>query len=335
MNTDETVGEHLLHHGHPHPHFHHRGRHWASNRTLHVAVAYSNTSRWRTRRELFEKFRQEMHRTPNVMLHVGELAMKDQPFEVTDPGHHLDHQFRGTSVLWHKERILNRVIETFPKDYEYGAYIDADCLFTRYDWAIEAIQKLQIYDWLQLFSTYSNLGPNHQVLNTTPSCVKRHTDNASKPKNYITSATGLAWAWRRDAFDKVGGLMDRCILGSADWHMALGLIGEVDNSNEVRSIKGPYADYLRAWQARASREIRQNVSCIENHAVHYWHGPKVKRRYGERWKILQQFEYNPWVDVYPDWQGMLQLTNEKPRFRDAIRLYFSERDEDSTELDPQ
>ena len=330
----DPTSDSLLHHRHPHPQFHPRGRQWAGDKVIHVAVAYSNTSRWRARRELFEKFRQEMQRTPNVVLHVGELAMKDQPFEVTEPGHHLDYQFRSHSILWHKERLLNRVIEQFPKDWEYGAYVDADVLFTRYDWAIEAIQKLQIYDWLQLFSTYSNLGPNQQVLNTTPSCVKRYLDNAAAPRNYVVSATGLAWAFRRDAFDKCGGLMDRCILGSADWHMALGLLGVVDTSPEVQAIKGTgYAEYIRAWQVRASREIRQNVSYVENHAIHYWHGPKAKRKYGERWKILQQYEYNPWVDVYTDWQGMLQLTPEKPRFRDAIRLYFQERCEDSIELD--
>jgi hypothetical protein len=56
---------------------------WADDQTLHVAVAYSNPCRWRTRRELFENFRRHVAGLPNVRLYVGELAYGDRNFEVT------------------------------------------------------------------------------------------------------------------------------------------------------------------------------------------------------------------------------------------------------------
>src|SRR5260370_1321719 len=45
------------------------------------------------------------------------------------------------------------------------------------------------------------------------------------PFGLAPGATGGAWAWRRHAFNTVGGMLDTCILGSGDWHMAFALIG--------------------------------------------------------------------------------------------------------------
>ena len=320
-----------LPHGHPHPDFHPRGLKWAADQTLHIASAYTNPSRFHTRRRLMNNFRHVISGMPNVVLHVGEATYGDLPFEVTDPNHPYDYQFRGKSVLWLKENILNLVVQKFPKDWKYGAYIDTDCTFTRYDWALETIQSLQHYDWIQLFSQYSDIGPNQELLGTGPSCVKRHLDNLGVPRSYTKGATGLAWAFTREAYDKAGGFMDRCILGSGDWHMALGLIGEPDRSPEVLEMKGPgfrYSEYIRIWQDRANKAFKHNIGVLDNYAVHHFHGPKVLRQYGERWKLLQVNNYDPYVDVFPDRQGLLQLTPEKPRLRDSIRRYFSIRNED-------
>ena len=318
-------------HRHPHPNYHHTGSQWSADQTLHVAVAYTNPKQYQSRRKLFSNFRQSMSRTPNVVLHVAEATYGDLPFEATDANHPTDYQYKAKSVLWLKENLLNLAVQQFPKDWQYGAYIDGDVTFTRYDWALETIHQLQHYDWMQLFTHYTNLGPNNEILSTSPSCVKRHLDNLGAPRNYTRGATGLAWAFTRQSFDAVGGFMDKCILGSGDWHMALGLIGEPDRTPEVTELEGDaarYSEYIRIWQDRAGKAVRGNVGVLENYAVHHFHGPKDLRHYGERRKILQVNGYNPYVDVFQDWQGLYQLTPDKPRLRDGIRRYFSARSED-------
>ena len=50
-----------------------------------------------------------MRASPNVVLHVGELAYGDGPFEVTGDGLN-DVRLRTSHVLWHKENILNLVV---------------------------------------------------------------------------------------------------------------------------------------------------------------------------------------------------------------------------------
>src|SRR5947209_8766473 len=104
-----------------HPDVHRPWSEWSETQKLHVATPYSNPFRWRTRRELLNDFRRHMAQSPNVVLHVGELAYGDRPFEVTgqDPN---DVQMRTGHELFSKENIINLAVQRFPPDWQYGAY---------------------------------------------------------------------------------------------------------------------------------------------------------------------------------------------------------------------
>ena len=91
-----------------HPKVHAAWSEWSEQQTLHVATAYSNPFRWRTRRELVQDFRLHMSASPNVVLRIGELAYGDRPFDVTTADS-LDVQLRTSAELWHKENILNAI----------------------------------------------------------------------------------------------------------------------------------------------------------------------------------------------------------------------------------
>ena len=319
-----------------HPDVHQPFSQWSEDATLHVACAYSNPLRWRTRRVLMNDFRQHMQASPNVVLHAGELAYGDRPFEVTG-NYSGDVQLRTIHELWHKENILNRVINTFPSDWKYGAIIDADFHMTRRDWALEAIHQLQHFDFVQLFSTYADLAADYVPYRVMPSFAWNYqkgpqTVGACGPYGSAgPGATGGAWAFRRSAFDTVGGLLDVCILGSADWHMAFGLIGKTNPAPEATRCSTPYMKTVERWQDRAS-VLTRNIGCVENHALHYFHGSKTQRAYGERWKILRDNDYDPLTDLMRDWQGILQLAGNKPKLRDDIRRYFRARNEDDLTL---
>jgi hypothetical protein len=336
-------------------------RSWSEEQTLHVAVAYSNSVRWNKRRLLMNDFKEHMGASANVVLHVGELAYGDRPFEVTgqDPN---DVQLRTSHELWHKENILNLAVQRFPPDWRYGAVIDGDFHMTRQDWALEAVHQLQHYDFVQLFSSYSDLSSQHRPFRVMASFAFNYLNGganasyramlrqaAAAPYGYYggqpattggkavpwaIGATGGAWAFRRSAFDAVGGLLDSCILGSADWHMAFGLVGAVDGAAELKWCSKPYVESVLRWQQRAA-VLKQNIGCINNHAVHYFHGSKVSRAYGSRWRILLDNKFDPRTDISRDWQGVYQLTGNKPLLRDQIRAYFRDRNEDSPELSAQ
>jgi hypothetical protein len=323
-----------------HPDVHEPWQNWSNEATLHVACAYSNPLRWRTRRVLMNDFRQHMSSSANVALHAGELAYGDRPFEVTG-AHPGDVQLRTSDELWHKENLLNAVIQRFPPDWKYGAWIDADFHMTRRDWALEAIHQLQHFDFVQLFSSYSDVTVQHRPYRLMPSFAwsylngpgggHRGSYGYGSGSTGSPGATGGAWAFRRTALDAVGGLLDVCVLGSADWHMAFGLGGRINTAPELTRCSDGYMDAVRRWQERA-RVIHANIGYIENHAVHHFHGSKVLRAYGDRWKILRDNHYDPSTDIVRDWQGVWQLAGNKPRLRDDIRAYFRARNEDDPGL---
>jgi hypothetical protein len=349
---------------------------WSENQTLHIAAAYSNPFRWRTRRELANDFRRHMMQLPNVELHLIEIAYGDRPHDVANPTlYPNDIALRTTSELFHKENLLNLAVARFPQGWQYGAIIDADFHFTRHDIGLETIHQLQHYDWVQMFSAYSFLngeaqpGEGHRPIGQTqdgfaytfvkngrqtpgweggwgePSLVPASSGHGPlltamhepSPSTRWIGAPGGAWAFRRSAFDAVGGILDRCILGSADFFMAFGLAGQTQSSEKEKAFANgkkihlyhnDYTHYIRAWQERATKAFAGNVGYVDCFAVHHFHGPISKRGYSTRDDILIQHEYSPLHDVYPDWQGVLQLGPHKPRLRDDVRNYFLSRSED-------
>lgn len=335
---------------------------WSNEETLHVAVAYSNPLRWNSRRRLMNDFRQHMSTFPNVRLHVGELAYGDRPHEVT--GEHAgDVQLRTHSVLFHKENILNRVVATFPENWKYGCYWDADFSCTRHDWALEAVHQLQHSPWVQLFSSYVSMQPPSNgwspVTSASKSFAATYIGNGhslppdggdydagwdyrakyttvppsgpnAKPAWVPVGATGGAWAFTRTAFDAVGGLLDCCILGHADWFMAFGTVSEPTRGTIAHSKFHPhYTAKISGWQERAKAECKANIGVVDQLAVHHFHGSIVKRGYETRDQILVKYKFDPLTDIRRNWQGIYELTGNKPALRDAILRYFLSREEDS------
>lgn len=351
-----------------HPDLHVAASKWSEDQTLHVAACYSNPFRWRARRELANDFRRHMASLANIDLHMIELAYGDRPFEVTNPAlYPNDLQVRTSSELFHKENLLNLAIRSFPSSWKYGAIIDADFTFTRHDLGLEAIHQLQHYDFVQLFSTYMNVtgeaepGKGHRpVGNTSNGFAYGYVAGGSKlppgydggwaePASYSeigagflpwVGAPGGAWAFRRESFSAVGSLLDRCILGSGDWFMAFGLAGQVTDAvvekklgKKIERYHPAYLEYIRSWQRQAADAIKGNIGYVDAFAVHHWHGPLKKRGYSTRDDVLIEHDFSPVSDVSYDWQGVLQLTTQKPALRDAIRAYFVSRSEDLPHVD--
>lgn len=320
---------------------------WGRDLTLHVAITYFNPMRWNSRRELFLAFVRYMRTLPHIKLYVGELAFRDRPFEVTDPHHPNDYRYRSDQIMWYKENLCNRVIENFDPDWKYGAHCDGDVMFDRMDVGLETVHQLQRYDWVQMFGTYADLSPDHVPLRIVRGAAMRYRTGDLDPLKKVGGAnpvlqpnyprvvaTGLAWGFRRDSFEACGRLLDFGILGSGDWHMAFGLMNLWTPHPELTECSEPYARMIRAWQDRAHRNVRGNVGYVKAHAVHYWHGAKVHRGYAERWKILRDHKFDPSTDLYPDANGLYQLTTAKPGFGEAVRGYFGTRNEDATVLGP-
>ena len=299
---------------------------------LHVVTAIANPLRWQSRLALYETFAAHMHAS-GVHLTVVECAYGDRPHQLAGRAgeHHVP--VRARSLVWTKENLLNIGIASLPEDWKYVAWIDADVLFRRPDWAAETVHALQQYDVVQPWSDCYDLGPNGEHLAVHRSFCRVWQDGGTLGGNYgVFAHPGYAWAATRHALDQLGGLIETAALGAADHHMALALAGRVHLSMPG-GISDGYRRPLERWQRRAMQHIAGNVSNVAGTIEHLWHGPKVRRRYVERWDVLTRHRFDPDEDLKRNVWGVLELAGNKPGLARDIDAYFRARSEDSNSLD--
>ena len=292
---------------------------------LYVIAVVSNPARFERRYQLFNEFCERMEKEPRVELITVELQQSSRPF-VTES----KIKIRTDHELWYKENLINIGVNHLPKDWEYMAWVDTDLEFQNKDWVRETIEQLQTYKVVQLFSHCIDMGIKGETLQVHTGIMYAHVNG----EKYVTPSkysayfhVGYAWAIRRDAYDAIGGLIDFAILGSADNHTALALLGLVDESLN-KKLHPNYIKLCKIFQERCAKNIKQNVGYVHGTIMHYFHGNKADRKYQDRWKILVDNQFDPLVDIYKDSNGLWQLDDTKIKLRDSIRRYFRERNED-------
>jgi len=282
---------------------------------------------------------------PGVKIITAEVAFGERPFEITerDNPHHL--QMRSVDELWHKENALNLAIQyamQIHPNTKYVAWIDADVLPMRpvKEWLEEAVHSLQHYQIVQMFESAFDLDAKQNLIGAPQmSFMSQYVRSGYSLPNrggfwedYYSNShghPGYAWCANIEALSQIGGLIDFAILGAGDRHMALGLVGAMDQSFETKQLS--YVRKLLEWQERCTRWIKKDVGYLPGSIYHYWHGPKTARGYVSRWKILVDNKYNPETDIKADAQGLFQLETWDERqqlLRDQIRTYFRQRNED-------
>lgn len=318
---------------------------------LYVVTMLSNPLRWRSRYANYYKFAKHMADS-GAILFTCEIAFGDRKFEVTEHGNPRHLQLRTNDELWHKENALNLLMNRLPPDAKYIAWIDADIMFHRPDWAQETLHLLQHYDFIQMFSYAHDMNRENELFSTHTSFMFQYSSSVSKNVSALAEGEvlanaacippssgygsggssgywhpGFAWAARRSSLNCVGGLIDYAILGSADWHMAWSLIGRANNSLAA-GLTQHYRDGVKEWESRANQHIKQNVGYMPGSISHSFHGSKAKRYYGSRWKLLVNAKFDPLRDLKRDVQGLWQLSGNNIPLRDGIREYARLRNED-------
>ena len=309
----------------------------------------SNPIRYSTRWRLYKQFQQHM-KDLNVKLITVEQAFGRRDFQVTERDDPMHVQVRSDQEVWHKENMVNIAIGYLTQidpDWQYVAWIDGDIHFNRHDIITETAHQLQHFDIVQMFSHVVDLGPEQEPIQQHNGFMWSYIKNGTLPPigpgnggYYGAHKTafwhpGYAWAARREAIEKLP-LLDTAILGAADHHMALSLIGQ-----GWRSIPGgvtkEYRESILNWENMA-RKLYRNVGYVPGLITHHWHGKKKNRKYIERWKILVDNKFNPYTDITRDAQGLWRLNehhNERyMRLRDDMRAYFRSRNEDGIDYEP-
>ena len=289
---------------------------------LNVIVVISNPCQFARRYILCREFIKRIEKDEeNINLFVVEMIYPKQKFIITDKKNKNHLQLKTDVPIWHKENMINLGVK-----YLF-AWIDADIEFESNTWALDTLKILNGYkDIVQLFSHAVDMDREKNNLNI----FNGFGYSFIKQKSYTTKGKdywhpGFAWAITRKAYEKIGGIYEKGILGSGDNMMALSLINSVENTLHL-DYHEDYKNSILEFQSKA-KKLR--LGYVPGVIRHHYHGSKQNRKYTERWQILINHKYSPITYITYDSKGILIPTKHfNEEFKNDILNYFQERKED-------
>jgi hypothetical protein len=302
---------------------------------LHVVAARFNPLRWSVPDRHYRDWAIHMLDS-GVRLTVVEVQSGERPFAADLP--HVTHiGVRADSWAWSKECAINIGISRVP-EAQYVCWADTDVFWRKSDWASETVHALQHYRVVQPWTQALDLGPGDNLLQTHRSFADCYMQGEPLVPDgpswwrfnggpYDYPHTGYAWACKRELLDWTGGLFELGGMGSADHHMALGLVGQVERSWPA-GTSASYRTHLARWQDRAMRYVNGRIGAVHGMIEHRFHGAKQKRGYLDRWDMFVRHGFDPDTDLKRNTHGVLEWAGNKPELEREWDLYLRSRRED-------
>ena len=243
----------------------------------------------------------------DVPIYTVELAFDDLPF-VLEPNEKV-LQIRSNTWVWQRDRIVNKMIQTLPKEFNNIALVDADIFFHDENWWKDAEKMLKGCVVGQL---WENCHHNHSSMTT---------DRGISNRDIGIVHTGYAWAARRDFLEEFG-LFDRSVVGGNDVFMTAAYCGWARHPH-FSYYTPEFLDYFYNWANRIIRVTKGDVGHLTTDITHMYHGPKQDRNYIGRIAFMK--DYDPTTDVRESESGAWEWATDKPELHQGIKDYMQSR----------
>jgi hypothetical protein len=315
-----------------------KAQHKIADRDFWAITTYFNPLRYERRLANFRIFREHLE----LPLVAVELAYGPE-FELREQDAEILIQLRGGAVLWQKERLLNVALQALPGTCRKVAWLDCDILFDSPDWIARAESLLDQCVIIQAFRQAQYLSPRWapgkdrriDIEFTRPSAaltVKSGVPAAAcighlLRDRRVTSATGFAWAARRELLERHG-FFDTCIVGAGDRAMAGAAYGCFEDLMQRQYMNEQERRRYMNWAEPYYRTIQADVGLLNADIFHLWHGDISKRSSRTRHEGLQPFQFDPDTDIAIAENGAWRWNTDKHKMHEYIRSYFVSRQED-------
>ena len=316
---------------------------WLKNSTLYlnkyktdseaaIISCYFNPHNSPYRKDAFDKFYKSVKHLDVYIIEcvIGDthpqLDVYDDPRIVT---------VKTESLLWHKESLLNILVNQLPHRYKYVFWLDCDVIFSNKNWLIDGVKELQAKNIVQPFEFCVHLDKNQDEPNFDLSAV--HLTNypnrinskvwRSFCSNYVNNElwknevydnhghVGFAWGAKREILEQVP-LYDKALIGGADHIIAHAATGQIGHSCITKAFVEEI-DEINTWSKKFYDVVDGKIGYVPGDLYHIWHGDIEKREYLKR---VQDFDKETKEIKKKDENG-LYVGNDK-----YVKKYFKNRE---------
>ena len=290
-------------------------------------TSYYNPEHYQSRLNNYKAFREKL----NIPLLTIEHSFNGS-FQLNPTDADILIQVSGGNILWQKERLLNLAITKIPKDTENIAWLDCDIFFENSDWYESAKLALEKANIVQLFSEVIYLKPNATSLNLEDIHERwegliHKISSAGNKIDWKIYSPGFAWAGKKKFLEEFG-FYDAMIIGGGDSAMAFALYDQYELSKLHHQLNDmQYKHYLN-WSIPFNKAIDKKINFVSGKIYHLWHGTLNNRQYFKRYDGLSKLEFNPFLDIKINEDGIWELRKEARDLKNYLIEYFKKRNED-------
>jgi hypothetical protein len=185
---------------------------------------------------------------------------------------------RSSSIMFHKEKLLERLVREVPESYTKLCAIDCDIVFQRPDWYDTVSAALDVMPVVQPYDRCFWMNAELRIpVSAHPSAAAVLSEiralHASGETDRLKGHPGFAMAMRREIRQ-----FPWAVVGGGDsvfFRGVAGLVGEFANPRMRRLLESAWKD----WSADAKTDI----GCVAGGIWHMWHGPMANRQYYDRY----------------------------------------------------
>jgi hypothetical protein len=218
------------------------------------------------------------------------------------------------------------------------AWLDADVLLARNDWAREAARLLERYVVVQPFSHCVRLprrattcepatlpfGPGEgELFYGIARGIHAH-GRRSLGRYTDHGHTGFAWVARRSLLERHS-LYDANLLGNGDTDIAHAMFGSTAYWG-LQKLGEQARAHLRRWAEPFGADVRGSVGYVDGVLTHLWHGDQQHRLYDRPLDVLLEFDPERDLAIGPD--GLYRWARASTELRAWSADYFGHRRED-------
>lgn len=307
-----------------------------------IISCYFNYEKSPYRKKAFDIFYKSIKHLNHRII---ECAIGDSEFELI-PNDNIQ-QIRTESLLWHKEALLNKIVEELPRKYKYIFWLDADIIFTNKNWQIESVNKLSYFgsndQIIQLFEycvhmekdelvpsinleehkeqVFFKSYKNRKVWKSFASNIKNVRLNQTENETYdLHGHVGFAWGAKREVLHQVP-LYDKALIGGADHIIAHAAAGQIIHPCIAKSFTDDI-ESVKEWSDKFYKEIGSyKLNYTNGDLYHIWHGDIEKRQYLKR---IQDFTKSSKNITEKDDNGL--YVNRNIEDENYMKSYFKQRE---------